>query len=106
MSDRIEAIRKMLAKAGRDTFLIYSLGMELASADRYDEAVAEFRKCIELDGDYLPAYGEAGKALRSAGRLAEAREMFAAGMELAALTGESHMRDFLQQQLDSLPPEA
>ena len=49
-----------------------------------------------------PAYVEAGKALRSDGQIAAAREIFAEGMELAALQGESHMRDHIQQQLDGL----
>ena len=103
MCERIERIRKMLADKGDDPFLIYSLGMELASAERFEEAAAQFRRCLELDGDSLPACAELGKALRSAGRLEEAREVFAAGMELAAQQGEAHMRDYLQQQLDSLP---
>ena len=103
MTDRIETIKKMLAEKGDDSFLIYSLGMELASAGRFDEATDQFRRCLELDGESLPAYAELGKALRSAGRLDEARAAFAAGMELAARQGEPHTRDYLQQQLDGLP---
>ena len=103
MSDRIELIRKMIAAKGEDTFLTYSLAMELSSARRYEEAAEQFARCLEMDGEYLPAYAEAGKALRSAERMEEAKEMFAAGMDLANQQGESHMRDFLQQQLDSLP---
>lgn len=103
MNDRIETIRKMLAEAPEDLFLTYSLGMECASAGRHDEAAEAFRACIRLDGDYLPAYVEAGKALRSAGKADEARKQFAAGMELAAMQGETHVRDFIQQQLDALP---
>ena len=102
MSDRIDAIRKMLADKGEDTFLIYSLGMELTSAGRYDEAADEFARCIELDEDYLAAYTEAGKALRAAGRLDEAREMFITALEVATAQGESHTRDFIQQQLEGL----
>lgn len=104
MSDRIQSIQKMLEK-GEDVFLRYSLGMEYASEKRHDLAVQEFRKCIELDESYLAAYVEAGKSLRSAGQLGQAREVFAEGMELAAREGESHMRDFIQQQLDALPKQ-
>ncbi len=103
MTERMDAIRKMIAERGEDAFLVYSLGMELSSAGRYEEAVEQFKRCLELDETYLAAYAEAGKALRSAGRLEEAREMFAAGMDLAGRRGEPHMRDFLQQQLDALP---
>ena len=103
VNGRIEAIETLIAEKGEDVFLVYSLGMEMLSAERFDEAAAKFARCIELDAGYLPAYTEAGKAYRSAGRLEQAREMFAAGMELAAQQGETHMRDHLQQQLDGLP---
>jgi tetratricopeptide (TPR) repeat protein len=103
MPDRIAAIEAMLAKTPSDVFLRYSLAKEYAAAARWDEAVAEFRGCIDLDANYLPAYIEGGKVLRSAGRLAEAREMLLAGMELAAAQGERHTRDYIQQQLDGLP---
>jgi len=105
MSERIRRIRAMLAKNPRDVFLQYGLGMECAGEGHFEQAVEAFRKCMELDENYLPAYVEAGKCLRSAGKLAEAREAFAAGMERAALRGEKHTRDFIQQQLDSIPPD-
>ena len=104
MPDRIESIRAMIAGNPGDVFLHYSLAMEYASAGRFDEAVGAFRECIRLDSEYLAAYVEAGKCLRSAGNFSEAREVFTAAMELAADQGESHMRDFIQQQLDGLGP--
>ena len=103
MTDRTATIRALLEKDPDDVFLLYSLGMELLSAERPAEAVAAFGRCIELDGDYLPAYVEAGKGLRAAGNLDAAREMFAEAMERAAIQGETHLRDFIQQQLDGLP---
>ena len=103
MTGRIDQIQKMLQAEPQDVFLHYSLGMEYLAAERFDEAVGEFQRCIELDADYLPAHVEAGKALRSAARPDEARDAFAAGMELAAMQGESHVRDYIQQQLDGLP---
>lgn len=106
MADRMSQLQEMLAKSPDDVFLHYSLAMEYASARRFDEAVTELRRCMELDGSYLPAFVEAGKCLRSAGRLEEARQVFAAGMELAALQGERHMRDHVQQQLDGLGPRS
>ena len=105
MTSRIDDITKMLADTPDDVFLRYSLGMEYASAEQFDRAVSEFKRCIELEAEYLAAYVEAGKCLRSMGKLGEARNIFAAGMELAATSGESHMRDYIQQQLDSIPPD-
>jgi len=103
MTDRIRAIQAMLEKNPNDVFLHYSLGMEHASAGQYAQAVASLRRCIQLDGNYLPAYVEAGKCLRSAGDFAAAREIFQAGMELADRLGERHTRDFIRQQMDGLP---
>ena len=102
MPDRIQAITKMLASSPQDVFLHYSLAMELASSGRFEEAVAEFRRCIELDADYLAAYVEAGKSLRSAGKLEDARAIFNEALRLAAAQGQSHIRDHVQQQLDGL----
>ena len=44
-----------------------------------------------------------GKCLRAAGKLDEARQTFAAAMDLAANAGEAHVRDYIQQQLEGLP---
>ena len=105
MTERIEHIRSMLESSPDDVFLHYSLAMEYVAAKRCDEAASQFDACINLDADYLPAYVEAGKSLRSAGRLDQARQTFAAGLELAVRQGNHHIRDFIQQQLDGLQPE-
>jgi len=103
MPDRVQSLMAMIAKQPSDVFLHYSLGMEYVSTSQFDKAVAEFHNCICLDADYLAAYVESGKAMRSAGQLEQAREMFASGLELAAMQGENHTRDYIQQQLDALP---
>ena len=102
MSDRIGTIRAMLDRQGEDVFLRYSLGMEYASAGENESAIAELTRCIELDGAYLAAYVEMGKSLRAVGRLDEARATFAKVLSLAEAGGQIHMRDFIQQQLESL----
>ena len=103
MTDRLQTILTMLEKNPRDVFLQYSLGMEYASAGRYDDAVAAFNRCLDLDEDYLAAHVEAGKCLRAAGKLDQARTTFAAAMDLAANAGEPHVRDYIRQQLEGLP---
>jgi Flp pilus assembly protein TadD len=105
MADRIAIIRKLLAKTPDDVFLHYSLGMELASRKDFAAAVAALRQCMALDAQYLPAYVEAGKCLRSAGDLAGARQTFAAAMKLAQAKGETHTADYIRQQLEGLPGE-
>ena len=103
MTDRIAAIQAMLAKEPADVFLHYSLGMEYMSRKEFESAVSAFRRCIELDSNYVPAYVEAGKCLRSLGRLDEARDMFTAALIPASKLSETHTRNYIQQQIDSLP---
>jgi Flp pilus assembly protein TadD len=102
MSNRIDTIRQLLASQPADLFLNYSLAMELVSANQLDEAIAQFGRCLEIDPNYVPAYTEGGKALRAAGRIDEARQMFTKGADLAGQQGQAHTRDYLQQQLESL----
>jgi len=102
MGNRLEMIRSMLANNPQDVFLSYSLGMELLSAGDASQAAAQFARVIELDRGYLPAYVEAGKALRAAGRPAEARAVFAEGLKLATARGDGHICDHIQQQLEGL----
>ncbi len=95
-------IIKLLEADPKDVFLNYSLGMEYASASRHAEAAAQFRKCIELDRAYLPAYVEGGKSLRAAGEIDSARAVFAEGLKLAAAKGDGHVADHIRQQLEAL----
>lgn len=102
MSERIAQIRALLAKEPEDVFLHYSLGKELASAGKIDEALQAFAECARLEEDDLPARVEAGKCLRAVGRTDEARATFQAALALAQARGEQHTADNLRQQLDGL----
>lgn len=102
MNERISQIRTMLKTQPNDIFLHYSLAMELTSTGCFDEASEAFIKCIELDKEYLAAYVEAGKSLRSAKRFDEARKIFKDAMKLSDKQGENHTRDYIRQQLESL----
>lgn len=102
MTDRIDRIRKLLEASPDDVFLVYSLGMELLSAGRPEDAAEQFARCARIDPEYLAAYVEEGKAWRSAGRLDQARRAFEASLALARRQGQDHIRDHIQQQLDGL----
>jgi len=99
---RIESIRKLLADAPDDTFLLYSLGMELLAAGRSAEAAEQFRRALEVDADYLAAYPQAAKALQACADPAGAAEMLRVGLVVAEKAGDTHARDRLKLQLDAL----
>jgi len=102
MTERIDAIRKLLAKTPDDVFLRYSLAMELVAGEKFEEAVGEFDRCIELDEQYLPAYVEAGKACRSAGQNDKAGAYLNRAMVVAERLGDGHSQDAIRQQLQGL----
>jgi tetratricopeptide (TPR) repeat protein len=123
MANRVKTIQSLLEKSPDDVFLHYSLAMELYAASLDAEAAPapgakpgdqtpaqlselaqqHFGICIQLDPNYLPAYVELGKCHRSAGQFQRAREIFAAGLALAAAQRQQHTQDYIRQQIEGLP---
>ena len=102
MSERIETIKAMLRDDPGDVFLLYSLGMEEASRGRLDLAADALGECIAADANYLPAWIERAKVLRSGGHLDQARAAFEGALELAGRQGDSHSADAIRGQLEAL----
>jgi len=92
---RIDSIRKLLACSPDDTFLLYSLGMELLGSDEPADAVAQFRRVLARDPDYLAAYAQMGRAMQAAGDQAGAAEIFTRGIEVARRQGDQHTAERL-----------
>jgi stress-induced-phosphoprotein 1 len=54
----------------------------LSSLSRYDEALADANKCIELKPDFAKAYSRKGAALHGAGKLQEATAAYEDGLKI------------------------
>src|SRR5262249_5529974 len=67
-----------------------NLGSALASMDRWDEAIAEFREAIRLKPDYAEAHCNLGIALRAKGRWDEAIAEFREPIRLEPDYAEAH----------------
>ena len=102
MSDRIEAIKAMLKDSPGDVFLLYSLGMEEASAGRLDLAAGALIDCVTADQNYLPARIELAKVLRSGGELNQARAAFESALDLAIKQEDEHSADAIRAQIEAL----
>jgi len=87
---RIEQIAKMLASSPDDVFLNFALAMERGKAGQQEQAVAGFRRVIELDPDYVPAYTQLSNTLIDLGRKDEAKAVLASGVQAATRTGDKH----------------
>jgi tetratricopeptide (TPR) repeat protein len=99
---RLEQLEKMLAAEPNDLFLHYSVAMELAKAERFDESLAGFRRVLELDAGYIAAYAQMGKLLLQLGRREEAKQALAAGAERAGGKGERHAKDDIEKLLRAI----
>ena len=65
------------ALPGRSTAETHNgLGYVLAQQGRTDEALAEFRKAIDLDAKFTPAYNNLADALATQGKLEEAEHYY------------------------------
>src|ERR1043166_1142331 len=96
---RREKIEAMLADDPGDTFLRYSLAMELDKEGSHDASLERFAELTRDDPPYVPAFFMAGQELARLGRLDEARQIICDGIAAANSAGDAHaegeMREFL-----------
>ena len=99
---RREKIEAMLADDPADTFLRYSLAMELDKEDAHDASLAKFDELRRDDPPYVPAFFMAGQQLVRLGRIEEAREYLRDGIEAARVQGDSHAAGEMSEFLAAL----
>ncbi|TWU37196.1 tetratricopeptide repeat protein [Novipirellula artificiosorum] len=96
---RREKIEAMLAEEPQDTFLRYSLAMELKNEQRYDESLSRLEQMTHDTPPYVPAFFMAAQTLADLDRVDEARTYLRAGIDEARKQGDHHaaaeMSDFL-----------
>jgi tetratricopeptide (TPR) repeat protein len=92
----------MVEQSPTDSFARYGLAMEYRNSGDLEAAMTEFRSLMEVNPDYSPAYFHGGQTLERLGRLDEAREVYAKGVEVTVRTGNEHARSEMQGALDML----
>ena len=102
MSKRLAVLEKMIAAGTKDPFAWYGLAMEYRTAGRLDDALATFEKLRALDALYVAQYLMCGQMLAEAGRAADARTWFDAGVVAARQKGDGHAASELESALASL----
>ena len=101
-TSRRERIEAMLADAPHDTFLRYSLAMELEKEGEHERSLKLLGELTKESPTYVPAFFMAGQQLASLGRVAEAREFLEAGIAEAGREGNSHAAGEMSELLASL----
>ena len=101
-SSRLEALMKFLEEDPTDSFTRYAIALEHASMNNFSEAVVKLRELIVLDPNYIPAYQQLGSFLKQIGKANEALEALERGIQRAALTGDKHAQNEMQEAIDEL----
>ena len=99
---RREKIEAMLADDPGDTFLRYSLAMELDKEGNHDDSLARFAELTRDDPPYVPAYFMAGQQLVRLARIDEARAILADGIVAARTQDNLHAAGEMTEFLASL----
>ena len=102
MSTRREKIEAMLTDDPTDTFLRYSLAMELDKEGEHDQSLAKLSELTEDQPPYVPAFFMAGQQLTRLDRISEARTILRAGIEQARAQSDLHAAGEMSEFLASL----
>ncbi|NOY42664.1 MAG: hypothetical protein GXP26_12620 [Planctomycetes bacterium] len=105
MATRREKIEAMLVDDPNDTFLRYSLAMELDKAEEHDASLEKLRQLTTDKPPYLPAFFMAGQQLARLQRNEEARSILRDGIEQARTQGNAHTAGEMSEFLASLGSE-
>ena len=99
MSSRREKIEALLADDPNDSFLRYSLAMELDKEGQLDASAALFRGLMDDSPPQVAAFFMLAQQLTRQNQPLEASEVLRAGIEQAEVQGDAHaageMREFL-----------
>jgi hypothetical protein len=103
---RREKIEAMLADDPGDTFLRYSLAMELDKEGNHDASLTKFMELTRDTPPFVPAFFMAGQQLARLGRISESREVLHKGIDAARDQGDLHAAGEMTEFLTSLDKSA
>ncbi len=99
---RREKIEQMLADEPRDTFLRYSLAMELDKEGDHEASLTRFNELTLDTPPYVAAFFMAAQQLARLERVNEARSYLRNGIEAARTQGNAHAASEMSEFLASL----
>lgn len=102
MTNRRQKIEALLAEDPSDTFLRYSLALELEKEASHDRSLELLRELAYGSPPYVPAFFMAGQQLARLGRVEQSRAILRDGIQRARLDGDAHAAGEMSEFLASL----
>lgn len=102
MSERTDALERLLESRPDDARLLFGLALEYLRDGRLDEGVGALQRYLERTDDEGNAWGRLGEALLRMDRADEAREAYRRGVEAALRHGHPSMAEEFEQILEDL----
>lgn len=99
---RRQRIEALLADDPTDTFLRYSLALELDKEGDHEQSLARLAELTADTPPYVPAFFMAGQQLVRLERINEARAILREGIEQARAQGDAHAAGEMSGFLTSL----
>lgn len=99
---RREKIEAMLADEPGDTFLRYSLALELEKEGNHPASIARFEELTSGAPPYVPAFFMMAQQLVKLARVDEARGVLRTGIETARVQGDAHAAGEMAEFLASI----
>ena len=99
---RREKIEEMLKDEPEDTFLRYSLAMEMTSEGENEGALGLFGELCRLDPPHVPAFFRSAQILADQEKVAEAREFLREGIDAARAQNDLHSAAEMGEMLADL----
>ena len=100
--NRRQKIEAMLADDPQDTFLRYSLAMELRGEGDHPRSLAMLEELTRESPPCIPAFFMAAQQLVDLDRIDEARETLRSGIDQARSQGDAHAAAEMSELLSSL----
>ena len=101
-SPRRQKIEAMLADEPNDTFLRYSLALELEKEGEHDRSLSDLRDLMGKQPPYVPAFFMSARQLVHLGRSDDAKTCLRDGMQQAQQQGDSHAANEMSEMLTNL----
>ena len=102
MVSRLEKIQAMLVDEPQDTFLRYSLAMELNNAGQQERALQLLHELTVDHPPYVPAFFRSAQIFADEQQVVEARAMLRDGIEAARSQGDLHAAGEMSEMLADL----